>query len=45
MHQAGVALGLLMESHMGRPTKVEGNPEHPGSQGGTDVFAQGSILK
>ena len=44
MHQAGVALGLLVESHMGRPTKVEGNPEHPGSQGGTDVFTQGSIL-
>ena len=44
MHQAGVALGLLVESHMGRPTKIEGNTEHPGSQGGTDVFAQGSIL-
>src|SRR3984957_11503894 len=39
LHQAGVALGLLVESHMGRPTKIEGNSEHPGSQGGTDVFA------
>ena len=44
MHQAGVALGLLVESNMGRPTKIEGNSEHPGSQGGTDVFALGSIL-
>ena len=44
MHQAGVAVGLLMESHMGRPTKVEGNPEHPGTLGGTDPYMQGSIL-
>ena len=29
---------------MGRPTKIEGNPEHPGSLGGTDVFTQASIL-
>ena len=29
---------------MGRPTKMEGNPEHPGSLGGTDIFTQASIL-
>ncbi len=40
----GEGLGMLVESHMGRPTKIEGNPGHPGSLGGTDVFMQASIL-
>ena len=29
---------------MGRPTKIEGNPEHPASLGATDVFTQAAIL-
>src|SRR6266508_2981793 len=43
MTLGGVATGLLVESHEGRPTKIEGNALHPASLGATEVFAQTAI--
>src|SRR6202451_4491153 len=40
MTLGGYASPLLVESHLGRPTKIEGNDKHPASLGGTDIFAQ-----
>ncbi len=44
MPRSGGAVGLLVRSNEGRPTKVEGNPDHPASLGATDIFAQAAIL-
>ncbi|HKR00088.1 MAG TPA: TAT-variant-translocated molybdopterin oxidoreductase, partial [Pyrinomonadaceae bacterium] len=53
MPLGGVATPLLVKSNEGRPTKVEGNPDHPNNRNAdlndkgtsaTDLFAQASIL-
>jgi len=38
------AIPLVVTTHDGRPTKIDGNPLHPASGGATDTFAQASIL-
>lgn len=40
----GYAMGVVAESQMGRPVKIEGNTQHPASLGATDAFAQASVL-
>jgi molybdopterin-containing oxidoreductase family iron-sulfur binding subunit len=40
----GTAIGVLVESNDGRPTKIEGNPGHPESQGAATAFVQGAVL-
>jgi molybdopterin-containing oxidoreductase family iron-sulfur binding subunit len=44
MPWTGGCAPLLVRSHMGRPTKIEGNDLHPASLGAADVFSQASVL-
>ncbi|HEY7860695.1 MAG TPA: hypothetical protein VIB98_04585, partial [Gemmatimonadaceae bacterium] len=41
----GYATGIVVESHDGRPTKVEGNPAHPASLGAAGILEQASLLQ
>jgi molybdopterin-containing oxidoreductase family iron-sulfur binding subunit len=41
----GAAAGLLVTSFDGRPTKIEGNPLHPGSLGAASALAQAAVLE
>jgi MoCo/4Fe-4S cofactor protein with predicted Tat translocation signal len=40
----GYANGVVVKHQMGRPIKVEGNPQHPASLGATDAIAQAQVL-
>jgi molybdopterin-containing oxidoreductase family iron-sulfur binding subunit len=41
---SGYGRGVIVTSHEGRPTKVDGNPRHPASLGATDIFAEAAVL-
>ena len=42
--QDGIANGVVVTTRNARPLKIEGNPDHPWSRGGTDVWGQSSVL-
>ncbi|MCB2198678.1 TAT-variant-translocated molybdopterin oxidoreductase [bacterium] len=44
MPRGTAPLGVVVETHEGRPTKIEGNELHPSSLGSSDLLALGSML-
>ncbi|MEP7071675.1 MAG: TAT-variant-translocated molybdopterin oxidoreductase [Verrucomicrobiota bacterium] len=40
----GYGQGIVVTSNEGRPTKIEGNPDHPMSLGATTIWAQADVL-
>ena len=44
MELGGFALGQVVTGYNGRPTKIEGNTQHPGSLGGTTSYGQATVL-
>lgn len=45
LEAGGDVAGVLVETHQGRPTHLEGNPRHPGSLGATSPLLQAAILE
>ena len=41
----GNLVGMVVENHEGRPTKIEGNDLHPASQGNTNAYHQATMLE
>ena len=41
----GIGFPVLVKSYDGRPVKVDGNPDHPSSQGASDADTQASVLE
>src|SRR5499433_2921114 len=44
MPSPGYGVGLIVKNHEGRPTKIEGNPQHPASLGATTAQHQAAAL-
>jgi molybdopterin-containing oxidoreductase family iron-sulfur binding subunit len=42
--EGGYGKGVIVRSYEARPTKIEGNPDHPASLGASDLFMQASVL-
>lgn len=41
----GLAQPVIARTNAGRPTKLDGNPDHPATRGGSDTFMQASVLQ
>jgi MoCo/4Fe-4S cofactor protein with predicted Tat translocation signal len=44
LSRGGFGYGVLVRSNDGRPTKIEGNSDHPSTRGATDSLLQAEIL-
>ena len=45
LSRGGYGIGVLVKSNDGRPTKIEGNPDHPSSLGGADLQLQAELVR
>lgn len=44
MTLGGYALGILVKNREGHPIKIDGNPEHPATLGGSNIWMQAAVL-